>query len=403
VDIYDRLGVRKRINAAGLLTRLGGSLMPDEVLDAMQEAARHFVDIAELQARASAVIAGCTGAEAGYVTSGAAAALTLATAACLTGLDPARMERLPETDGMPNEVLMCRTHRTGYDHAIRAAGARIREVGFNDRGAGAGVRGVEAWEIEAAIGPSVAAIAYTVTPARDPALSTVVAVARRHGRPVIVDAAAALPPVENLRRFIAEGADLVAFSGGKAIRGPQSTGILCGRRELIAAAALQQLDMDVAPETWDPPASLIPRERLRGIPHHGLGRGFKVGKEEIAGLIVALERFVRGDVARELERAEGTLAAIAERLSSLPHVGLRLRTAAETGRFPALDLTVDESGLGRSASAISLALQRGEPPIHLGERRASEGTLVVHPEGLRDGDGPVVAERLAAVLVPPGA
>jgi L-seryl-tRNA(Ser) seleniumtransferase len=112
MDIYDRLGVRKRINAVGLATRLGGSLMPPEVLQAMTEAAQAFVDIAELQARASTVIAECTGAEAGLVTSGAAAALTLSTAACLTGLDVVRMERLPDTDGMPNEIIMCRTHRT---------------------------------------------------------------------------------------------------------------------------------------------------------------------------------------------------------------------------------------------------------------------------------------------------
>ncbi|MEC8564700.1 MAG: L-seryl-tRNA selenium transferase, partial [Pseudomonadota bacterium] len=129
MDIYDRLGVARRVNGAGTLTRLGGSLMAPEVLDAMREAAGGFVDIAELQAAASNAIARHTGAEAGLVTSGAAAALTLATAACLTGMDAAAMDRLPDTDGMAREVVMCRHHRTGYDHAIRAAGARIREVG----------------------------------------------------------------------------------------------------------------------------------------------------------------------------------------------------------------------------------------------------------------------------------
>ena len=143
MDIYDRLGVARRVNGAGTLTRLGGSLMAPEVLDAMREAAGGFVDIAELQAAASNAIARHTSAEAGLVTSGAAAALTLATAACLTGMDAAAMDRLPDTDGMAREVVMCRHHRTGYDHAIRAAGARIREVGFNDRAMGAGVRGVE--------------------------------------------------------------------------------------------------------------------------------------------------------------------------------------------------------------------------------------------------------------------
>lgn len=401
MDIYARLGVRTRINGAGLLTRLGGSLMPSEVVAAMAEAAASFVDIAELQARASAVIAECTGAEAGLVTSGAAAALTLGTAACLTGLDPARMDRLPDTEGMPNEVVMCRPHRTAYDHAIRAAGARIREAGFNDRAMGAGVRGVEPWELEAAITPRTVAIAYAATPADEPPLRDVTALAARHRLPVLVDAAAQLPPAENLRRFIAEGAALVAYSGGKAIRGPQSTGILCGRRDLVAAAALQQLDMDVAPETWSPPASLIPRDALPGIPHHGLGRGFKVGKEEIVGLIVALERFVRLDHDAELRAREAQLRLLAERLSGVPHVQVQERSARETGRSPLLELVLDERALGRTASAISRELQRGEPPVHLSERRAAQGVLTVDPSGLRAGDERVVADRVRAVLTSP--
>jgi L-seryl-tRNA(Ser) seleniumtransferase len=397
-DVYDRLGVPKRINAAGLLTRLGGSLMAPEVLEAMAEASRSFVDIAELQAAASRVIADATGAEAGLVTTGAAAGLTLATAACLTGLDPVRMDRLPDTAGMPSEVVMCRAHRTGYDHAIRAAGARIREVGFNDRAAGAGVRGVEPWELEAAITAETVAIAYAATPANDPPLAEVVAVARRHGLPVIVDAAAQLPPKANLRRFVAEGAGLVAFSGGKAIRGPQSTGILCGRADLVAAAALQQLDMDVAPETWRPPEAFIPRQALAGIPHHGIGRGFKVGKEEIAGLVVALQRYVASDVDAEVAARERQLAALAARLAGVPHQVARLRPARETGRLPVLEIALDEAALGRRAAAVSLALQRGTPPVHLSERRAAEGILIVEPAGLREGDEVVVAARLAAEL-----
>jgi L-seryl-tRNA(Ser) seleniumtransferase len=398
MNIYDQLGVRRRVNAAGTLTRLGGSLMPPEVLEAMTEAAQCSVDIAELQARASAVIAECSGAEAGLVTSGAAAALTLGTAACLTGLDVARMERLPDTEGMPNEVIMCRTHRTAYDHAIRAAGARIREVGFNDRIVGAGVRGVEAWEIETAITPQTVAIAYIASAMNEPPLREVVAVARAYALAVIVDAAAQLPPAENLRRFIAEGAALVAFSGGKAIRGPQSTGILCGRRDLIAAAALQQLDMDIAPETWNPPEDLIPRQALCGIPHHGLGRGFKVGKEEIVGLIVALQRFVKTDPTAENAARERQLAAIAEGLSGIPYVAVRLLPAVETGRYPLLELRLDEVTLGRTAWGISLELQRGDLPVHLHERRAAEGILTVNPAALRDGDEQVVTARLRAVL-----
>jgi L-seryl-tRNA(Ser) seleniumtransferase len=398
MTIYERLGVPTPINAAGTLTRLGGSLMPPEVVAAMREAAGHFVDIAALQAAASRVIARCTGAEAGLVTSGAAAALTLGTAACLTGLDPARMDRLPDTQGLPDEVVMCRTHRTGYDHAIRAAGARIRDVGVNDRGTGAGVRGVEAWEIEAAIGARTAAIAYTATPDADPPLPEVVAVAERHRLPVLVDAAAQLPPAENLRRFVAEGASLVAFSGGKAIRGPQATGILCGRGELVAAAALQQLDMDVPPGTWRPPADLIPRERLRGIPRHGIGRGFKVGKEEIVGLVVALERFVSLDHAAE-RRAEGErLAHIAGRLAAAPHVSARVLPARTAGRPTLLEVALDERALGVRAPDVSRALQQGHPPIHLNESRLEEGVLLVNPVSLQPGEERVVAEALVAAL-----
>jgi len=396
MSIYDRFGVRTRINAAGLLTRLGGSLMPAEVLDAMTEAAGSFVDMAELQAAASAVIARHTGAEAGLVTSGAAAGLTLGTAACLAGLDAARMDRLPETGDLSNEVVMCRTHRTGYDHAIRAAGALIREVGFNDRATGAGVRDVEAWELEAAITPRTAAIAYMAAPGSRPLLAEVVALAHRHRLPVLVDAAAQLPPPENLRRFVADGADLVAFSGGKAIRGPQGTGILCGRRDLIASAALQQLDLDVRPETWRPPEALLPRSPLGGIPHHGIGRGCKVSKEEIVGLLVAVERFVALDHAGEQARQERLLVAIRGQLVGVPHIEARLLSAAETGRDPLLDLHLDEDALGLSAFQLSLVLQHGDPPVHLGERRATDGILTVNPVGLRDGEEAIVGARLRA-------
>jgi len=398
MGIYDRFGVRTRINAAGLLTRLGGSLMPAEVLDAMAEAAGSFVDIAELQAAASAAIARHTGAEAGLVTSGAAAGLTLGTAACLAGLNAGRMDRLPETDDLPSEIIMCRTHRTGYDHAIRAAGARIREVGFNDRATGAGVRDIEIWELEAAITLRTAALAYMATPESQPPLDEVAAMAHRHRLPLLVDAAAQLPPVENLRRFVASGADLVVFSGGKAIRGPQGTGILCGRRALIASAALQQLDLDVRPETWRPPAPYLCREALCGIPHHGIGRGFKASKEEIVGLLVALERFVALDHAAERRVRERWLATIQERVAGFPCTRTRLLSVTETGRDPLLEIRLDETALGRSAYEVSLALQDGNPPVHLGERRAPDGILIVNPAGLQEGEAELVANRLLAVL-----
>src|SRR5215510_2954718 len=170
---YAALGVKRRINAAGTLTRLGGALMAPEVLDAMGAAARWSVDIGELQAAASRAIARITGAEAGLVTTGAAAALTLAAAASMTRWDIARMAALPHTEGFPNEILLPRTHRTGYAHALQAAGARLVDLGHNDRGTGAGVRGLEAWEIEAAITKKTAAFAFSANPGNISDLPTV--------------------------------------------------------------------------------------------------------------------------------------------------------------------------------------------------------------------------------------
>lgn len=397
MDIYERLGVTKRVNGAGLLTRLGGSLMAPEVLDAMREAAGSFVDMAELQTRASAIIATHTGAEAGIVTSGAAAAMTLATAACLTRLDVARMERLPDTDGMPNEVIMFRAHRTGYDHAIRAAGARIVEVGFNDRTVGSGVRGLEGWEIEAAIGPNTAAIGYAANPTRQPPLAAVAAVARKHNLPVIVDAAAQLPPKANLKHFIAEGASLVAYSGGKAIHGPQGTGILCGQKDLVAAALIQQLDMDILAETWMPPVGLLDSFFKDRLPHHGLGRGFKVDKESIAGLLVALERFVVADDDAANGKRETQLRRLADLLADIKCRATVL-SAAETKRYPILEIQFDEESLGFGAVEISRRLQRQSIPVHLSERRIYENVLLVDASGLRPDDEQAIASALAAAL-----
>src|SRR5689334_18265459 len=188
-NIYDRLGVRTIINASGPATGLSGSIMPPEVAEAMKEASQYCVDIAELQARAGAIIAEITGAEAGYVTSGAAAGLLLGTAACVTGLDPGKMNRLPDTAGMKNEVIIPRSQRNFYDHAVRSVGVKLVEVGIADRFSGAGVRDTEAWEIADAITDNTAAICYVAYPHSLPPLKEVVAVAHTASVPVLVDAA----------------------------------------------------------------------------------------------------------------------------------------------------------------------------------------------------------------------
>ncbi|GAB4188845.1 MAG: DgaE family pyridoxal phosphate-dependent ammonia lyase [Thalassobaculales bacterium] len=380
--ILARLGVPRRINAAGTLTRLGGSLMAPEVVEAMRQAAACSLDMAELQAAAGAVIARATGMEAGMVTSGAAAGLTLAAAACLAGSDIARMAALPDSRGMPNEILMARTHRNAYDHALRAAGARIIDIGHNDRGTGAGIRGIEAWEIEAAITPATAAFAFAATPDSLGDLPVVLEACRRHGVPVIVDAAAQLPPKSNLAAFAA--ADLVVFSGGKAIGGPQPTGLLAGRRDLIASALLQQQDMDVSPATWSPPP-LIDRNRFPFPPHHGLGRGFKVGKEEICGLVAALDLFLARDEAAWLQGLRDRLAAIAAGL------GERARLLP-AGKVPLLEVSVADG-----PAAVRRLLAR-PLPIHVGERRAAAGILTVDLQAVRPEDDAILAEGLADCL-----
>jgi L-seryl-tRNA(Ser) seleniumtransferase len=384
-DLYAALGVKRRINAAGTLTRLGGALMHQEVVAAMAAAARASVDIGELQAAASRVIARVTGAQAGIVTTGAAAGLTLAAAAAMTRWNIARMAALPQADGFANEILLPRTHRTGYAQALRAAGARLVDVGHNDRGTGAGVRGLEAWEIEAAITPRTAAFAFSANPSNLSELPLVVKACKSKDIPVIVDAAAQLPPKANLRRFFDLGADLAAFSGGKAIGGPQASGILAGRRDLVGSALVQQLDMDVPPETWTPPA-LIDVKKMKGIPHHGLGRGFKVGKEEIAGLLVALERFARSDDKASNAALERRLEKIARGLKG------RLVPASETGRVPQLHLKV------KNPAAASRKLQAGNPPVHVSERYAAQGLLVVDLQALRPQDDAALAAALRKVL-----
>lgn len=192
-NIYQCIGVPTIINAKGPSTRLSGGIMRREVAEAMVEASQHCVDMAVLQARASEIIAEATGAEAGLVTSGAAAGLLLGTAACVTGLDPGRMNRLPDTTGMPNEVIIVRSQRNFYDHALRATGVRLVEVGLPDRYAGAGVRDAEAWEIADAISERTAAVHWVTAAGARPPLTEVVEVAHAAGRPVLVDAAAQLP------------------------------------------------------------------------------------------------------------------------------------------------------------------------------------------------------------------
>ena len=264
---YRNLGVTPIINASGSVTRLGGSRTRPEVLAQMAGTARVMVNIDELNRKAGAEIARLVGSEAAMVSSGAAGGLLLQAAACIAGNDPVnRMQHLPDTEGMKNEIIMQTMHRFPYDHAYRAAGAKIVEIGnylFN-----------HPWELEGAINERTAAVAYLCAPftsKRVMPLSQVCEIAHAHDVPVIVDAASMLPPRANLQRYLRDGADMVIFSGGKGVRGPQGTGILCGRADLIDAAL------------------------ANASPAQFIGRSAKVAKEEIVGLVTALSMFVEED------------------------------------------------------------------------------------------------------------
>ena len=395
-DVYARLGVPTIINAKGPSTRLSGGIMRPEVAEAMVEASRACVDMAVLQARASAIIAEVTGAEAGYVTSGAAAGLLLGTAACITGLDPGRMNRLPDTTGMKNEVVIVRSQRNLYDHALRAAGVRLVEVGLPDRYAGAGVRDAEAWEIADAICERTAAVHWVAAKGARPALADVVEVAHAAGVPVLVDAAAQLPPAENLRRFIAAGADLVAFSGGKAIGGPQASGILCGRRDLIMAAALQNLDLDIFFEQWAPPEGLIDKRHLKGLPQHGIGRACKVGKEQIVGLLTALQLFLDENPEARLARWLKLMQELADGIAGL--AGTEVSLSSE-GEVPEVVLELQPAARV-AALEFMHRLETGTPAIFADPFAVHEGRIRFGPMSLKDGEPARIALRLRAILGP---
>jgi L-seryl-tRNA(Ser) seleniumtransferase len=390
-NFYERLGVEPVINAAGTLTRLGGSLLCEEAINAMVEAAGRCARIDQLQAAAGRRIADATGTEAALVTAGAAAGLTLAAAACIAGDDFGLMSRLPDTEGVANEIIIPRSHRNGYDHALRAAGAKLVEVGLAER-----TRDPQAWELAAAINDRTVAIAYCAG-FSELDLGMVVGVARQHGLTVIVDASATLPPKQNLTTFSGAGADLVVYSGGKGLRGPQASGILCGRKDLITSAALQMLDLDYLPELWNPPEQLIPPAIVaRGVPNHGIGRSMKVGKEEIAGLLAALERFVNLDEAAQNARLAGYVERLAEAVGRSEAVAVTVER--RPGLWPRLSLHICEARSRYRAVEVARRLEAGRPPIHVDQGFADRGLIRIDPFCLREAEVAEVERRLVSLV-----
>jgi len=401
MNVYRKLGLEPIINACGSVTRLGGAPMPQPVLDAFRQAADEWVSLEELQAAASRKIAKATGTDAGLVTAGSAAGLTLGTAAILAGHDLGRIESLPHCDGFADEFIIAREQRSGYDHAVRAAGARLVEVGFNEIVAGAGVRRTEVWEYEAAITQNTAGFVYVLAPDSQPALEELVALAHKHKLPILVDAAGEVPPRSNLTAIAATGADLISFSGGKGIRGPQSTGILCGRRDLVSSAALQMLDMDDHFELWDPPDDIIDRSQLNGIPRHGIGRALKVSKEEIAALLTALDLFIADGYAAEMTRCRECLESIVGKLHDT-RSACQIINPPHDDSWPQLEIVVDEAALGKTAVEICRNLRHGSPPVYVGHGRLSEGCLIINPVCLDERTSQALAGRLIDELTLPG-
>ncbi len=370
-DIYARLGVRRIINARGTHTRLGGTLMHPEVVAAMQEAAGGYVVLDELQDRASELIARATGAEAGMVVGGAEAGLLIGTAAILAGTDPAKIASLPDTTGLKSEAIMHRAHRNGYDHAVRAAGATMVDIGYGNS--------TLPYQLRSAMNERTALVVYLMSPwASQGALSLAQTceIAHEANVPVLVDAAAMLPPSTSLTQFIAEGADLVTFSGGKGLMGPQSSGILAGRADVIRAA------------------------RLNGSPYHSVGRAAKAAKEDIVGLMVALESYLgrdhEADMAGWRVQAEYMLA----RLRDFPGVEASYLFDGREHPVPRVELFfTPESGI--DSHAFVVAMEEEDPRIFLFEPTgpsARPNAIAINTLTMQAGEEQVVADVLARAI-----
>jgi len=371
--IYRRLGVRRVIHGSGTTTRYGGSVLRPEVFDTMREASQTLVNVDELNEAAGAAIAKMVGAEAAFVTAGASSGLILQSAACIAGDDPAKITRLPDTRGMKNEIVIQRAHRFAYDQAYRIPGGVLVEIGL--------ARRTQAFELEDAITERTAAVAYLISPFTSPPgvlpLDEVIAIAHTRGVPVIVDAASMLPPRANLTKFIRMGADLVSFSGGKGIRGPQSTGMLLGRRDLIRAVA------------------------LNASPNQAIARAAKTSKEEIAGLVVALELFLKEDEAAEMKRYVDVCQVIVGSLGEIPGLRMVVEHDPVNRVIPHACVYFTPEWRGPSGRAVQLALAAGDPHIYVQQGPHQGGyfdEIAIDPINLQPGDEKILATRLQEEL-----
>jgi L-seryl-tRNA(Ser) seleniumtransferase len=334
----------------------------------MVDAATVFVELAELNRKAGEVIARVTGAEAGFVCSGAAGGLVLQAAACIAGNDPVKMRQLPNTDGLKNEIVIHTMHRFPYDQAYRVAGARMVEFGD--------YLFAHPWQLEGAINERTAAVAYLCAPFASNKvlpLERVCEIAHAHDVPVIVDAASMLPPRANLYRFLRAGADMVVYSGGKGVRGPQGSGILAGRADLIEAAAAQ------------------------ANPAQFLGRGMKVAKEEVIGLVSSLAAFVDEDEAAEMAVYRGFMQQVVDALVEIPGLRITLEHDSTNYLIPHAVIRFGDEWRGPARDTVAAAMESGSPQIYLHQLGGPQ-ELAVDPLNLTEAEVEIVIRRLREEL-----
>ena len=385
-NVYTRLGVKPFIMANIPFTFLSATLLWPEVREAMDEASQYFVDIVALQRAVGRRLAEVSGAEAGMVTSGAAGAMAVATAACIAGEDPVKIRALPDSEGMRNEVLMW-GGRSVFDNAIRLAGGKLKVV-----------KNLENLRDSITDRTAMLYMGYPADPAprNAPPLERIVSACQQRAVPVFVDAAGGIPPVENLRRYAKVGVDLYAFSGGKGLKGPQCSGLLLGRKHLIDAAIMNSSPIEGA-----------------------VCRPMKVGKEEIIGCLAAVEKWLTIDLESLYQDQDKKLERIEAMLSTVPGVRTTIETRRGSNRFRQLVVEWDESEMGISIEECGRRLREGDPPIQVlshynpyvirdshpkpqsdsGDRKAKSSSLTVYSLGLQRREEMIVGRRLRDVLL----
>ncbi|MCI0417910.1 MAG: aminotransferase class V-fold PLP-dependent enzyme [Acidobacteria bacterium] len=360
-NLYTRIGVRPFINLTATYTINGGALSRPEVKQAMEEASHYPVNLDELMEKVGERLAELLGCEWGIVTAGCAAALVHATAACVAGSDPEKMLQLPNLQGLKDQVIMPKQSRNVYDHAIRVPGVRIVEVGSRE-------------EFHAALSERTAMIAVLGTAEAKGSirLEEIAEAGRKAAVPVLVDAAAELPVVPN--PYLSRGADLVGYSGGKFLRGPQCAGLLLGRKDLVRAA-------------W-----------LNSSPHHALGRAMKVGKEEIMGMLTAMEVWRnKYDLQAEYQKWESWYGHISKVITQVPGVQTQVKPPAGASPFPVMEVAWDPQQVGLTAEEVGHQLREGEPRI-FSHAEGPGHSFIIRPVAMKEGEYRMVAERLQEVL-----